>query len=128
MALCSSLSLISPIVTSQHKLTSKSFSSSIQPNFHGIFTKTNNSTKFILNAGFNVIEPDLNEDPRDQFAASGIEPVYFYTANLLLTFYVFFHVCDGVCLFCLNFRKILSMEYLMDTILSMKVKKIKVVY
>ncbi|KAJ1431583.1 putative photosynthetic NDH subunit of subcomplex B 5, chloroplastic [Sesbania bispinosa] len=71
MALCSSLSLLPPI-TSPPKLTSKCFSSPSPPNLHGIFTKSNTSTRFLLNAGFNEIEPDLNEDPRDQFATNGI--------------------------------------------------------
>nr|AFK34052.1 unknown [Lotus japonicus] len=70
MALCSSLSLLPPI-TSQPKLTStKSFSSPIPPNLHGLLTKTN---RFSLKAGFNEIEPDLNEDPRDQFALNSID-------------------------------------------------------
>ncbi|XP_045814990.1 photosynthetic NDH subunit of subcomplex B 5, chloroplastic [Trifolium pratense] len=78
MALCSSLSLIPPIITSPSKPTSKSFSSSTPSNFHGIFKKSNNnSTKFLLNAGFNLIEPDLNEDPIDQFRTNGIAPEDF---------------------------------------------------
>ncbi|CAK8570725.1 unnamed protein product [Lathyrus sativus] len=73
MALTSSLSLIPPIITSPPKLTSKSFSSLSPPNFHGIFTKSNNnSSKFLLNAGFNLVEPDLNEEPIDQFRTNGI--------------------------------------------------------
>ncbi|GAU47926.1 hypothetical protein TSUD_13960 [Trifolium subterraneum] len=78
MAFCSSLSLIPPIITSPSKLTSKSFLSPTPSNFHGTFTKSNNnSTKFLLNAGFNLIEPDLNEDPRDQFATNGVAPEDF---------------------------------------------------
>lgn len=76
MALTSSLSLVPPIITSPAKLTSKSFSSLTPPNFHGIFTKSNNnSSKFLLNATFNLVEPDLNEDPIDQYRTNGIPPV-----------------------------------------------------
>ncbi|XP_061348996.1 photosynthetic NDH subunit of subcomplex B 5, chloroplastic [Gastrolobium bilobum] len=76
MALCSSLSLFPPI-TSQPKLASKFLSSSIPPNLNGILTKNISSTRFLLNAGFNEIEPDLNEDPRDQFATNGVAPEDF---------------------------------------------------
>ncbi|XP_020204180.1 photosynthetic NDH subunit of subcomplex B 5, chloroplastic [Cajanus cajan] len=75
MALCSSLSLLPPITSSQtNKLISKTFLSSPPPNWHGILTKTNTSTGFFLNAGFNEIEPDLNEDARDQDATNGVDP------------------------------------------------------
>ncbi|KAI5397366.1 photosynthetic NDH subunit of subcomplex B 5, chloroplastic [Lathyrus oleraceus] len=78
MALTSSLSLVPPIITSPAKLTSKSFSSLTPPNFHGIFTKSNNnSSKFLLNATFNLVEPDLNEDPIDQYRTNGIPPEEF---------------------------------------------------
>nr|ACU15726.1 unknown [Glycine max] len=68
MALCSSLSLVSPI-----KLTSKSFLSPTPVSWHGILIKNNTSTRFLLKAGFNEIEPDLSEDPRDQFATNGVD-------------------------------------------------------
>ncbi|XP_027365414.1 photosynthetic NDH subunit of subcomplex B 5, chloroplastic [Abrus precatorius] len=73
MALCSSLSLVPPI-TSQPKLTSKPFLSPTPPKWHGIISKSNNSKGFLLNAGFNEIEPDLNEDHREDYATNGVDP------------------------------------------------------
>ncbi|KAK7345940.1 hypothetical protein VNO77_16556 [Canavalia gladiata] len=73
MALCSSLSLVPPI-TSQSKFTSKPLLSPTAPKWHGILTKSNTSTRFLLNAGFHEIEPDLNEDPRDEYATNGVDP------------------------------------------------------
>lgn len=130
MALCSSLSHVPPIITPS-KLTSKSFSSPTPLNFHGIFTKTNNnSTKFLLNAGFNLIEPDLNEDPVDQFRTNGIPPVFFHiytTSFCLITFYtIVLFLWWYLFSLCAFYRKNLSMEYLMVIILFMKVKKRKV--
>lgn len=134
MALTCSLSLVPPIITSPAKLTSKSFSSLTPPNFHGIFTKSNNnSSKFLLNATFNLVEPDLNEDPIDQYRTNGIPPVLLsllfcyplhFSAFFLYTKLLFSN--NGICLFCMNSRKSLSMEYLMVTILFMKEKRIKV--
>ncbi|CAJ1966978.1 unnamed protein product [Sphenostylis stenocarpa] len=70
MAVCSSLSLLPPIPSQP-----KTFSSSQTPHnkCHGIFTNTKTPTRFFLNAGFNEIEPDLNEDPRDADATNGID-------------------------------------------------------
>lgn len=90
MALCSSLSHVPPIITSPPKLTSKFSSSSTPHNLHGIFTKSKN--KFLLNAGFNLVEPDLNEDPRDQFRTNGIEPVICYIIH-----FASFFVCHLFC-------------------------------
>ncbi|KAK7243158.1 hypothetical protein RIF29_37946 [Crotalaria pallida] len=78
MTLCSTLSLVHPTCVTLHKLTSTStstasFSSTTLPNLHGIFTKSNTSTRFLLNAGFNEYEPDLNEDYVDPFRTNGID-------------------------------------------------------
>ncbi|RDX75489.1 Photosynthetic NDH subunit of subcomplex B 5, chloroplastic, partial [Mucuna pruriens] len=72
MALCcSSLSLVPPNITSQPK----SFLSTTPPNkWLGILGKSNTSTThFLLKAGFNEYEPDLNEDPRDPYATNGVD-------------------------------------------------------
>ncbi|ESW17927.1 hypothetical protein PHAVU_007G280100 [Phaseolus vulgaris] len=70
MAVCSSLSLLPPIPSQP-----KTFSSSQTPltKCHGIFTNTNTPPRFLLKAGFNEIEPDLNEDYREVYATNGIE-------------------------------------------------------
>ncbi|KAL9276775.1 hypothetical protein ACSQ67_025680 [Phaseolus vulgaris] len=70
MAVCSSLSLFPPIPSQP-----KTFSSSQTPltKCHGIFTNTNTPPRFLLKAGFNEIEPDLNEDQRDVYATNGID-------------------------------------------------------
>ncbi|KAK7393750.1 hypothetical protein VNO78_22314 [Psophocarpus tetragonolobus] len=70
MAVCSSLSLVPPIVSQP-----KPFLSSTPPNWYGILSKsyTNTSTRFLLNAGFNEIEPDLNEDYREPYATNGVD-------------------------------------------------------
>ncbi|ESW18016.1 hypothetical protein PHAVU_006G006300, partial [Phaseolus vulgaris] len=72
MAVCSSLSLFPPIPSQP-----KTFSSSQTPltKCHGIFTNTNTPPRFLLKAGFNEIEPDLNEDQRDVYATNGIDVI-----------------------------------------------------
>ncbi|CAL0328082.1 unnamed protein product [Lupinus luteus] len=80
MSLCSTLSFVSPTCVTLPKPTSTSstcFSSPTLPNLQGIFTKSKNSTRFFLNAGFNEYEPDLNEDPVDQFRTNGVAPEDF---------------------------------------------------
>ncbi|BAT96695.1 photosynthetic NDH subunit of subcomplex B 5, chloroplastic [Vigna umbellata] len=67
MAVCSSLSLLPPIPSQP-----KTFSFSQTP-LTKIFTNGNTPTRFLLNAGFNEIEPDLNEDPKDVYATNGID-------------------------------------------------------
>ncbi|WVY98238.1 hypothetical protein V8G54_030389 [Vigna mungo] len=67
MAVCSSLSLLPPIPSHP-----KTFSFSQTP-LTKIFTNGNTPTRFLLNAGFNEIEPDLNEDPKDVYATNGID-------------------------------------------------------
>ncbi|MED6179583.1 Photosynthetic NDH subunit of subcomplex B 5, chloroplastic [Stylosanthes scabra] len=79
MALCSSLSSLSSLPPLSNNLTSSSSKSS-SPNLHSIFTNTKTSSRrsrFLLNAGFAEIEPDLNEDPIDQFRTNGISPEEF---------------------------------------------------
>ncbi|KAK7340995.1 hypothetical protein VNO80_23919 [Phaseolus coccineus] len=70
MAVCSSLSLLPPIPSQP-----KTFSNSQTPltKCHGIFTNTNTPPRFLLKAGFNEIEPDLNEDQREVYATNGID-------------------------------------------------------
>ncbi|KAL1370197.1 hypothetical protein HN51_000491 [Arachis hypogaea] len=75
MALCSSLTLSS--LPPFSNLTSSKSSS---PNLQAIFTKSSSRRRrrtFLLNAGFAEIEPDLNEDPIDQFRTNGISPEEF---------------------------------------------------
>jgi len=118
MAVCSSLSLFPPIPSQP-----KTFSSSQTPltKCHGIFTNTNTPPRFLLKAGFNEIEPDLNEDQRDVYATNGIDVVYtlnnssaFFSLFLPFCFHHHFHFFHA------NFRISLSMEFMMATTLTMK--------
>jgi len=124
MAVCSSLSLLPPIPSQP-----KTFSSSQTPltKCHGIFTNTNTPPRFLLKAGFNEIEPDLNEDYREVYATNGIEAVYtlnnssaFFSLFLPIFFHRHFHFFHA------NFRMSLSMEFMMATTLSMKENNRKV--
>lgn len=97
MALCSSLSLLPPTCVTLRKLTSTSFSSPTLPNLHVILTKSKNSTRFLLNAGFNEFEPDLNEDPIDQFRTNGVSMVYLLyfpsLCNPVVMGFIHFFLC-----------------------------------
>jgi len=118
MAVCSSLSLLPPIPSQP-----KTFSYSQTP-LTKIFTNGNTPTRlFLLKAGFNEIEPDLNEDPRDVYATNGIDAVYllnhssaFFSFLLPFCFHYHFHFFHA------NIRMILSMEFMMVTTLTMKEK------
>jgi len=118
---CSSLSLLPPIPSQP-----KTFSSSQTPltKWHGIFTNTNTPPRFLLNAGFNEIEPDLNEDYREVYATNGVDAVYilnnssaFFSLFLPFCFPHHFHFFHA------NFRMNLSMEFMMATTLTMKEKR-----
>lgn len=115
MAVCSSLSLLPPIPSQP-----KTFSFSQTP-LTKIFINGNTPTRFLLNAGFNEIEPDLNEDPKDIYATNGIDAVYllnhssaFFSFLLPFCFHHHFHFFHA------NFRMILSMEFMMATTLTLK--------
>ncbi|KAK7279308.1 hypothetical protein RJT34_24356 [Clitoria ternatea] len=70
--LCSSLSVVPPIPKLTSTSTSIPFFLSSSPHINnGMLSKINN--RFLLNAGFNEIEPDINEDSRDPYATNGVD-------------------------------------------------------